>query len=270
MTRATTCVLLCAMALLTGCRLDADVDVTVDGDGGGVFAVTVAADDELLTQLDAADADPLATLEQAVAELDGWQVTRRDAAADDVATTDGGGDASETSDTESDATGATITMTTRFDDPAELTRATGAFADGVAGPELAPLEPFGLEITDDTVALTGGAALRPTAQVSELALTPAQAEQRLADTVRMRVIARMPGRILQTNADERPDDATAAWTVAAGQRRTLQVTSARPWSLARLVALLGGPWVVAAVALALAVISGLAVWLLLRRRRSAR
>lgn len=264
MTRATTCVLLCAMALLAGCRLDAEVDVRVDGDGGGMFAVTVAADDELLAQLDAADADPLATLEQAVAELDGWQVMRRDAAAAE------GTGAGDTDATEGAASAATITLSTRFDDPAELTRTTGAFANGVAGSELAPLEPFGLQLTSDTVALTGGAALRPTAQVSELALTVPQAEQRLADTVRMRVIARMPGRILQTNADERLDDVTAVWTVAAGQRRTLQVTSARPWSLARVVALLGGPWAVAAVALALTAIIGLAVWLLLRRRRSVR
>lgn len=254
MTRVTTCVLLCAVALLSGCRLDADVDVAVDGDGGGTFAVTVAADEELLADAADAGANPLAALGEAGAQLDGWEVTRGAGESDDGTGEPGAGG------------GAAVTLATRFRDAAELHRVTTDFADGLGAPELAPLEPLRLTVTDDTVALAGAAALRPTAQVSELGLTRAQADRLLADTARMRVVVRMPGQILQTDADQRPDGTTAVWTLAAGQHRRLAVTSARPWSLARVVAVVGGPRVAAAAALALATGIGLAVWLLLRRR----
>lgn len=241
MTRVTTGVLICAAALLSGCQLEGDVDVAVDGNGGGTIAYTVAADDELLRAAADTGVDPLAHLEQAGAALDGWDVTRRDA---------GGG--------------AAITLSTPFGDGAELQRITTDVARALAGPELAPLGPMQLTVTDDTVTLGGTAALAVTAQVSELGLTRRQAHERLAEAVDMRVVARMPGQILRTNADERPDDTTVVWNVEAGQRRALEVEAERPWSLARVVSLLGGPYGATAVVVGLLGVAGVVGY---RRRR---
>jgi hypothetical protein len=77
----------------------------------------------------------------------------------------------------------------------------------------------------------------------------------------------MPGAILRSNADEQPDDTTVVWTVAAGERRTLEVASERPWSLARLVLVLGGPYGAAAVLAGVLGIAG-AVGYRWRRRRA--
>lgn len=244
MTRVTTGALICAVALLSGCQLDGEVDVTVDGDGGGTLAFTVAADEELLRAADDAGVDPLAHVEDAGADLEGWDVARRDA---------GGG--------------AAITLSTAFSDGTQLERITGDFARALAGPELAPLGPMRVAVTDDTVTLDGTAGLAVTSQVRELGLTRRQAHERLAEAVDVRVSARMPGQILRTNADERPDDTTAVWHIEAGERRTLEVTAHRPWSLARVVSLIGGPYVAAAVVIGVLGIAGLATYR--RRRRRA-
>lgn len=233
MTRVTTCALLCAAALLSGCELDGDVDVAVDGNGGGAIAFTVAADEELLRAAADTGVDPLANLAQAGAQLEGWEVTRNT------------------------ARGAAITLSTPFGDGTELQRITTDFARAVAGPELAPLGPMRLAVTDDTVTLDGTAGLAVTPQVRELGLTRRQAHEQLAAAVDMRVVARMPGQILRTNADERPDDTTVVWKVAAGERRALEVAAARPWSLARVVLLLGGPYGAAAVVVGVLGIAGL-------------
>jgi hypothetical protein len=243
MIRVATAAVMCAAVLLSGCRLDGDVDVVVDGTGGGTVEFTVAADEELLRAAAAADVDPLAQLEQAGAALDGWDTARRNS--------DGG---------------AAITLSTRFSDGTELQRVTTEFSRALAGPELAPLGPLRLAVTDDTVALDGTAGLEVTAQVSELGLTPDQAHEALAEAVDLRVVARMPGAILRSNADEQPDDTTVVWTVAAGERRTLEVASERPWSLARLVLVLGGPYGAAAVLAGALGIAGVVGYRWRRRR----
>ncbi|HSK95553.1 MAG TPA: hypothetical protein VK891_02965 [Euzebyales bacterium] len=213
MTRLICCALL-SMLLLTGCRLDAQVEVAVDGDGGGTLAVHLTADEQLRAAAADAGADPLETLEQAAHGLEGWQVTRSE---------DGGG---------------TLTLSTSFDDATELERLSAEFADGLAAPEVSPLGPMRLTVTDDVVELDGTAGLRLSAAVAELGLTPARARARLADGLRYRVTARMPGAVLRTNADDRPDDRTAVWTIVPGERRALKVTAERPWTLARLTAYL--------------------------------
>ena len=242
MTRVTTGALVCAAALLCGCQLDGEIDVTVDGDGGGTMAFTVAADEELLRAAGDAGVDPLAHVEQAGAGLEGWDVARRDA---------GGG--------------AAITLSTSFSDGRQLERITGDFARALAGPELAPLGPMRVAVTDDTVTLDGTAGLAVTSQVRELGLTRRQAHEQLAESVDVRVSARMPGQILRTNADERPDDTTAVWHIEAGERRTLEVTAHRPWSLARVLSLIGGPYVATAVVIGVLGVAGFAMYRWRRR-----
>jgi len=194
--------------LSSGCRLDAQVEVAVDGDGAGTLAVQLAADEELRASAAAAGADPLATLERAGGELEGWEVTRSPGA---------------------------VTLSTRFDDPAELERITTDLATGLSAPELSPLGPLRVTVTDGTVVLDGTAGLEVSAVVAELGLTPARARRRLVERVRFRIVVRMPGAVLRTNADERAHDGTVAWTLSPGERRSLHVTAERPWTPARLV-----------------------------------
>jgi hypothetical protein len=214
MTRLMCWALLGVLLLLTGCRLDAQVDVAVDADGGGTLAVVLAADEQLRVAAADAGADPLAALEQAGRRLEGWQITR------------------------SGGTDGAVTLSTRFDDAGGLERISTDLAAGLAAPEVAPLGPMRLTVTDDTIALDGTAGLRVSAAVAELGLTPTRARARLADGLRYRVTARMPGTVLRTNADEQPDDQTVVWTIVAGERRSLEVIAERPWTLERLTAYL--------------------------------
>lgn len=218
MTRLIGCVLF-AM-LLAGCRLDGQVEVAVDGDGGGTLAITLLVDEELRRAAAAAGADPLTALEQSGRQLRGWQVTRPDGAGQERA----------------------VTLSSGFRDPEHLEQLTTEFADGLAGPELAPLGPMRVDVTDDTVTLTGTADLRVSASVRELGLTRRQARNRLAEGVRVRVTARMPGAVLQTNADDQPDDTTAVWDIAPGERQTLHVSATRPWTFARIATHLFNPY----------------------------
>jgi hypothetical protein len=88
---------------------------------------------------------------------------------------------------------------------------------------------------DSTVDLRGSAALvLDAAAVRELGLRPARAREVVDDSVALRVEARMPGEVLETNADTQGADHTVAWMIAPGQRRTLRVVAQRPWTLARL------------------------------------
>ena len=210
MTRLIGCVLF--VMLLAGCRLDGQVDVAVNGDGGGTLTITLLIDEELRRAMAAAGADPLGALEQAGRELRGWRVTRAEGAEQDRA----------------------VNLSTRFRDPAHLEQLTTQLAEGLAGPELAPLGPMRVDVADDTVTLTGNADLRVSRTVRELGLTRRQARNRLGDGVRYRVTARMPGAVLQTNADSQPDDTTVVWDIAPGERQALRVSATRPWTLARI------------------------------------
>jgi hypothetical protein len=223
MTRLIGCVLFAMV--LAGCRLDGQVDLAVNGDGGGTLAITLLIDEELRRAAAAAGADPLTALEQAGRELRGWRVTRPDGAALERM----------------------VNLSTRFRDPEHLEQLTTQFAEGLAGPELAPLGPMHVDVTDDTVALTGTADLRVSRAVRELGLTRRQARNRLAEGVRFRVTARMPGTVLQTNADSRPDDTTVVWDIAPGERQALRVSATRPWTLARIAHHLFNPYAPAVV-----------------------
>jgi hypothetical protein len=216
MTRLIGSVLL--VMVLSGCRLDGQVEVAVNGDGGGTLALTLAVDEELRRA--AAGADPLSALEEAGGQLQGWQVTRPDGADRRRA----------------------VTLSTGFRDPEDLEQLTTQLSEGLAGPELAPLGPMRAEVTDDTITLTGTADLRLSPTVRELGLSRRQARNRLAEALRFRVTARMPGAVLQTNATGRPDDTTVVWDIPAGQRQALHVSAARPWTFARIATYLRNPY----------------------------
>jgi hypothetical protein len=225
---------LVVIALVTGCRLDGDVEVRLEGDGGGTLAVTLAADRALRDRVDSAGADPLATLRTSVERLPGWRVVQPD---------DDAGDGADA-----------VTLETTFADPDELARVSGDFGEAVAGPELRPLGPLHVELTDDTVELRGTAGLDPTAQVTDVGLSPARAERVLADSVGYTVSVELPGDVLETDADERTSDTGVRWTIAAGERRDLFVRARRPWTLARVVALLVTPAGLLATAIGVAMI----------------
>lgn len=202
--------------LLSGCELRAQVGIVVDGDGAGALAYTLAADDELRRVARRAGADPLAALAEVGEGLQGWQVERQ-----------------------SDGSLQGVTLTTTFDDPDELARVSSQFAEALSAPELRPLGPLRLAVDDSTVDLRGSAALTlDAAAVRELGLRPARAREVLDESVVLRVEARMPGEVLETNADTRGDDDTVAWTIAPGEQRALRVVAQRPWTLGRLSRLL--------------------------------
>lgn len=229
------CALLIALPvvlLLSGCELRADVDIALDDVGGGTFAVTLAPDDALRRTVRRAGADPLSGLVAAGAQLPGWRVRR------------------------SDGPNGAVTLATTFDDAAELERVSTQFADAVAAPELRPLDPLRVELTDDTVALHGGAGLQVTSAVRDIGYSPARARELIADSVRLRVTARMPGDVLDTNADRRTGDRIVSWVIPAGDHRELEVLAVRPWSLPRVLRLLVTPAGAAALAIGLALIIG--------------
>jgi hypothetical protein len=220
--------------LLSGCELRTQVGIVVDGDGAGVLSYTLTADAELRRAARRAGADPLAALADAAADLRGWRVARR---------TDGALQG--------------VTLTTTFDDPDELAQVSAQFAEALAAPELQPLGPLRLVVDDTTVDLQGSAALAlDGAAVRELGVRPARARDVLDDSVQLRVTARMPGEVLQTNADVRSDGDRVAWSIASGQQRTLRVVARRPWTLARLGRLLITAQGVTALAIALVLIHG--------------
>lgn len=219
--------------LVSGCELRTQVGIVVDGDGGGALAYTLAADDVLRRAARRAGADPLAALAEAGEGLRGWRVERR---------------------TDGPLQG--VTLATTFDDPDELAQVSGEFAEALAAPELQPLGALRLVVDDTTVDLRGSADLAlDVSAVRELGLRPARARAVLAESVTLRVEARMPGEVLDTNADTR-SERTVAWTIAPGQQRALRVVARRPWTVARVVRLLITGEGMLALAIGIALIHG--------------
>jgi len=228
--------LLCA-ALLAGCRLDAGVAISVDRDGAGTVALQLVADPELAARAEEAGVDPFAPLTEVQAP--GWTVTAEDR----------------------DDGGRTVVARARFDDPDELASLTADLAAAVNAPEAQLLEPFAVDLTSDTVTVSGGAALVPTAVVAELGLTPEEALALLADSVDYRVRVSLPGEVVEAPAGS-IEERTVTWQVQPGERVTVQVVAERPppWWL--------WPAVVGGAAVVLLVVA-LALWWGRRRPRGA-
>jgi hypothetical protein len=221
--------------LAAGCRMTAGVDLDVERDGGGQLAVRLAADAELLARAAQAGARPLDDLERVGRRLtgDGW-VTM-------AAPAEGGG--------------RSVTLSTRFDNPAELETLTSELAAALAAPELRALEPLRLGLTHDRVIVDGRAGLVVGAAVAEHGLTPQEAEALLAEAVDYRVTVTLPGEVLETNAAGR-DGRTLTWPVPLGEEVVIRAVARRPRSTVLIAVAVGAP-------LAAAAILGL---LLLRRR----
>lgn len=196
-----------AVLALGGCRLDVDVEVALDRNGGGLLSFTLTADAELLARAEEAGASPLADLAATVRELDGWRVAER---ADDTG-------------------GMTVMLSTRFGGPEELAALVDEVAGALAAPEVTLLEPMSVELGADTVRLRGAAGLVPTEHVTELGLLPDDAVRLIAeqDAVGYTVRATLPGAILDANATE-VSGRTAVWRIEPGERAELEVVGERP------------------------------------------
>jgi hypothetical protein len=193
----------------TACQLRLRVDVTVDRTGGGHLAVAVAADEELLAQADDADVDPLAAVAEAGRELapHGWRTDTRI-----------GEDGSRS-----------VVLSHAFDSPEALADLSADLAEGLAAPEVAPLEPFALALGEDTLTLTGAAGLEPTPEVTELGLQPADAVRVLQerDAVAYTVHVTLPGEVLAAQGGT-IEGSTVTWRIAPGERVELRAVAVRP------------------------------------------
>ena len=230
-TRFRAAVLAALLALLTaGCRLDATMTVDVDGDGGGTLTVAIRADRDLVGLAEQAEVDPLATLAQAVADQDGWRVR------------------SETHPTG----GRSVALSAKFADPEEFAGLTRQLASALSAPELTPLGEWRIVVDDERVRVEGQAALEPSADPGALGRSADDARRALAQSVVYTVRVKLPGQIVDTNAD-RLDDGVLRWIVPAGAQVRIVAESDRPdrrvWPL-----VLGG------------ILAGLGSAALLRRR----
>lgn len=221
-----------ALLLLSGCRVGLEVGLDVERDGGGRLAVALSADAEAVRRAAEAGADPLALVATAGRELegDGWTTT----------------------DTDEPDGGRRVELATAFADPEELEAVSAALAQALDAPEVRLLEPVRVTLTDETVAVDGGAGLVLTPVVEEYGLTPEEAVARLAEAVDYRVVVTMPGAVTASTATSVTEDGTLVWEIAPGGTADVQVEGERPG--APLVLLVGagvaGAGVGAAVLLA--------------------
>jgi hypothetical protein len=216
---------------LTGCRLDAALEVRLDADGGGRIAARLVADEELVEAASASGTDPLAeAAREALAA--GWSA-----------------------DLERLRDGArALVVAADFSDPEEFEQLVAEFAQALAGPELRPLGPFTLMRDADGLRLEGTAGLVPTPAVGDLGLDPERAVALLGEAVDYEVRVRLPGEVLDTNAD-RVDGRDLTWQVPAGETVSVEAAGEAPESRTWLL-ILGG--------LVAAALSALLLW-----RRSA-
>ena len=213
--RTRTLLLLLGTILASACTLRVDVAVSVDRDGAGEVRVALTADAAAVAAAAQAGADPLGDLQADVEASGGWEVTRTDGE-------DGSG---------------TVELRRGFAGPADLLAITTDLAAQLDQPELRPFEPLSVTVTDEELAVAGGAGLQLTeAAVADLATTVEEAHQQLAETVDYTVSVRFPGEVFTTDppAELTTDDpdgggpTTATWTVAPGERLTFTATADRP------------------------------------------
>lgn len=219
-------------AVLSGCRLDAVVEVALDRDGGGELIVELAADRALVTRAAASGVDPLDMVAERMRETPGWSVDVTDAGAG----------------------GRRLRIAAGFADAERFDALMSEFVAALEAPELVPLESLRLERDGDRVRVAGAASLRPSAEVAELGFTPDSAVEGLARAVTYRIRVRVPGEVLDTNAD-RSADGVLEWVVPAGERVEILAVGVLPG--ARVLPLIAGGALVAVLS---------ALWL---RRRGA-
>ena len=231
-------VLAMLVLLATGCELRLGVETTLNRDGGGVFAVSVAADAELLERAEAAGADPLGDLADAGADLgEGWRVRER-----------AGEDGSRV-----------VTLSAGFDDPDAFALLSEDLAGALQADEANLLDAMTVSVTDAEIAVAGEAAVQPTRVVREYGMTPREAVRllRRSDAFDYTVAATFPGAVLDAGGGE-VTGRTVTWTVEPGERLEFRATGERP----------GPPWLRAVLgAVAGGLVAAAVLWVLARRRR---
>ena len=221
--------LLVGCLLLAGCRADVELALQVQADGSGELALRVAADEELLRRARAADVDPFEPVRDAARGLraQGWRVRERPRA-------EGGRE---------------VVLSTGLQRPQELAGVTTELARALESPEVRPLEPFILDVSDDRLTVAGGAGLRLREAVQALGYTQAGARQKLEDHLSYRVSLQLPDAVLDSNAEE-VRDGTLRWRVEPGERQLILAEGVRPSPVAAALVVVAAA-LGAAVALAL-------------------
>ena len=225
-------VLLVGLLALSGCRLGAEVALDVTAEGGGTLTLTLVTDEEASAA--AAQAD-LAVFDEAAAaaeEAEGWSA--------------------ELADTEPG--GRWLQLTAGARDAEALGGLLDDLADGLAGPELRPLDDLTVDVDDEAGQLTvaGVASTALGEAVADLGVDRDAAVAELDDALRYTVAVRMPGEVLEHDGGTLEDDErTVRWEVPAGEEVAFTVTGEQPSELP--LALLAGLAAAAGlVALALA------------------
>lgn len=217
-----------AAVTLSGCQLDAGVNVVLDRDGAGEMTIALTMDTELAERARGSDLDIMESIRSGVAGDRDWDAQGSDEQ---------------------------IVLSTQFDDADELLVRSRRLADGLNAAELAPLDPLSLDVTGDAISVTGRAGLDVTPNVAELGLTRETAVSSLSESVDYEVTMQFPGEVLTASDGGSVDGTKVTWAIPAGQDVVLQATAKRPALIP--------VWAWAAAGLGL-VVAGL---VLVRRRR---
>lgn len=194
---------------LAGCRLDLDVSMTVEANGGGRLAVALAADREALERAAAEGADPLGLVAQAGQDLadEGWTVTDT---------------------TAPDGTRA-VELAVEAADAETLSAEAAQLAQALSAPEAPLLEPLVVRLEEETIHVDGAASLLPGDAVADYGLTGSDAIRLLdeRDALDYTVTVTMPAEVLSSNAAS-AEESSLTWSVPVGQRIPIAVAGVRP------------------------------------------
>jgi hypothetical protein len=235
-------ILVVALLLVSGCRLDVVATAELERDGSGTLTLAFRLDDALLTELDRLAIDPTIEVMALSSELEDWELDR----------------------TVDEDAAITITLTRGFEDAAEMGDALRELFSGLSDDDPALFVDLDLRIDPEgAAAVDGGLAFRPPTTIGAeldgepLGLSSPELAELTAEMVRPRLEVQMPGPIETHDADD-VDGRTLRWDVPVGDSRTVSATSSAP-------GIYEEPWLWAAVAGGLALVA--IVVLLLRRRR---
>jgi hypothetical protein len=204
--------LILAAVALAGCRIDVGTEVAFDRRGGGDVGVSVRIDGATLRTLDGAGVDPGLDVALALGADSAWRSERS-------VDTDGG---------------LVLTYRQPFRDGAG---ATALLAELSA--DVAPQDPaVRLDVTvittpSGSVRMAGTGAVSPPAtlgvSIDDVAVGPRGDELAalVAEAVRAQLVVRVPGRIVQHDADVQ-DGGVLTWTLPVGEPRTIVLVADSP------------------------------------------
>lgn len=224
--------------LLAGCQVSVGGDVTVSEDGSGRLQLTIGLDEELAASLAEDGIDPFAGLEELP---DGWQVERD-------------GDR-------------TVTVSADFASPEGLTQRVQQLQGGLDGEDPMVLDHLDLTVEDDGAArLEGWAGFRPPSSTGLRGAgvafdgddLQALLEERGEEVLRVDLRVAMPGRVVDSNADE-VDGSLATWRLPVTELAQVRVASEPPSLLQQ--------WLPVAVGALVGLVLGVLVVRLVRSRR---